>query len=83
MGAAAYTGISDIGIRPIHGARCCAKHTTAMDGGSVDFAGSKNLPRMYLRRATAANTEFISGVVTMQNVSYIYDMHGCINRRTT
>ena len=42
-----------------------AEYTTAMDGGSADFAGSKYLPGMYLRRATAANTEFMSGAIAM------------------
>jgi len=42
-----------------------AEPTTARDGGSADFAGSKYLPGMYLRRATATSTEFMSGGVFM------------------
>jgi len=68
--AVAFASMADkcscvIGIRAIHGARCCAEHTTARDGGSADFAGSKNLPGTYLRRATAVNTEFMSGAVVV------------------
>ena len=68
--AAAFASMADkrsciIGIRAIHGARCWRRATTAKDGGSADFAGSKNLPGMYLRRATAANTEFMSGAIAM------------------
>jgi len=40
-----------------------AERTTARDGGSADFAGSKYLPGTYLRRATAVSTEFMSGAV--------------------
>jgi len=45
-----------------------AEHTTAMDGGSADLAWSKYLPGSNSRRSTAANTEFMSGVIAMRRL---------------
>ena len=49
-----------------------AEHTTATDGGSADLAGSKYLPGTYLRRATAVNTEFMSGAVVMGRIHLLW-----------